>query len=356
MSSRKNDKGRGGRARFWGIASLNMAIVGFVFSALCLVAFALWQGGAISLQTLVVIAIISLISALLTVAVSLPIYWHLLSPLRQFRGILQEAIDGDLLVRINMTGEDLYSKLGSDIDELLETIQQARLNEVQLINDVAHELRSPLTAIQATLEGMIDGVLPTSESQLLAVNREVIRLSEALNAQLELARLERGSTQLRHSQIDISLLLSDLVMTHQIKAADSDLALEYISDPDVEVLGDINLLSRAFSNLLSNAIKYTAAGGKVTVQVRVDGPRAIITVADTGIGIAPENQELIFTRFWRVDSSHSRTSSGLGLGLSLVREIVQRHSGTIEVFSQLGEGSKFVISLPLLVYGNTYGM
>jgi signal transduction histidine kinase len=224
------------------------------------------------------------------------------------------------------------------------------------MNDLAHELRSPLAAIQATLEGMIDGVLPTDTERLSIVNREVIRMGGMIRDQLDLTSLENGTTPIRLAEVDLSLLVGDLILIYQVLAENADLALTYHAEPDIEVRGDYQLLNRAVTNLLANAIRYTPGGGRISVRVcrdTEDSQNACIIVADSGIGIAEEHQEKIFARFWQVDKGHSHEnaheSGGLGLGLAMVREIVLQHEGRIEVESTLGEGSTFTIRLPLLV-------
>jgi signal transduction histidine kinase len=184
--------------------------------------------------------------------------------------------------------------------------------------------------------------------RLTTLNSEVIRLGHLVDMQLKLSRLETGRTTLKIEALDLSQLVEDLIISHEMFVEDAELTISHEIEPDVMVRGDANLLRQAVSNLLSNAVRYTPSGGHINIQVRSQRGLAQIFVSDTGEGIAAEDIPYVFSRFWRATTSRSRESGGLGIGLALVREIITRHQGTVHVESERGIGSTFTLNLPLL--------
>jgi signal transduction histidine kinase len=231
---------------------------------------------------------------------------------------------------------------------MIDAVEKNKNLEHQLTTDVAHELRTPLMAMQATIEAMMDGVLPMDTVRLTTLNSEVIRLGHLVDMQLKLSRLETGRTTLKIEALDLSQLVEDLIISHEMFVEDAELTISHEIEPDVMVRGDANLLRQAVSNLLSNAVRYTPSGGHISIQVRSQRGLAQIFVSDTGEGIAAEDISSVFSRFWRATTSRSRESGGLGIGLTLVREIITRHQGTVHVESERGIGSTFTLNLPLL--------
>jgi signal transduction histidine kinase len=269
-------------------------------------------------------------------------------PLTHITTISNRVRAGDLSARTRMEGSDELSRLGRAVDEMIDAVEKNKKLEHQLTTDVAHELRTPLMAMQATIEAMIDGVLPVDSVRLATLNSEVIRLGRLVDVQMELSRLESGSTTLRVKALDLSQLVKDLVISHEMFIEDAGLILDCEILPGVMVRGDADRLRQAISNLFSNAIRYTSSGGHIKVRVCAQQGLAQVFVSDTGVGIAGEDMPHVFERFWRAATSRDRESGGLGVGLALVREIATRHRGVVNVESVLGVGSTFTLSLPLL--------
>jgi two-component system, OmpR family, sensor histidine kinase BaeS len=249
--------------------------------------------------------------------------------------------------RTGMSGDDPVGALGRTLDQMADSIAADREVERRLTADVAHELRTPLMAIQATVEAMQDGVLPADGERLQTVRDEAVRLARLTDSLLELSRLERRAVPLASEPIDPAAPLTAALGTHRALLESAQLTLNERIDTGSLVIGDADRLQQAFGNLISNAARYTPAGGSVDVDLHVDGANAVVTVSDTGIGIAQEDTERVFTRFWRADEARSRATGGLGVGLAVVKEIVERHSGTISVTSTPGEGAAFAVRLPL---------
>jgi two-component system sensor histidine kinase BaeS len=256
---------------------------------------------------------------------------------------------GNLDARTGMSGEDAVGGLGRTLDEMAAAIEAEREFERRLTADVAHELRTPLQAIQATVEAMQDGVLPADGEHLGVVRNETVRMGRLADSILELSRLENRSLPFRLAPIDASLPLSRAVEAHRALLESLDLTVVTDIHEGATVSADSDRLTQAFSNLLSNAARYTPEGGTVTVALQAGPKQAVMTVSDTGIGIPEDQREHIFTRFWRSDAARERSRSGFGIGLAVVREIVEQHGGTVSFRSNdPGPGTTFEVRLPLL--------
>jgi len=272
---------------------------------------------------------------------------NLVRPISRISKTAIELKEGDLSARTGMSGDDEISQLGETFDEMATAIERDRKLERRLTTDVAHELRTPLMAIQATVEAMVDGVYPTDEEHLEIVNSEVQRLSRLVGSLMKLSRLENRANPNKEDVVDVGEVVSAIVSTHEAYVNESGLSLNYKADPEVLVYGDADLIRQATANLISNAVRYTPEGGHIDVRVRKGESMAQIAVRDTGIGLTPEEARMVFQRFWRAGSARDRESGGLGVGLTVVKEIVDRHDGWVQVEGRKGEGACFTIHIPL---------
>ena len=250
--------------------------------------------------------------------------------------------------RTGMTDEGPVGVLGHTLDEMADSIQAEREFERRLTADVAHELRTPLQAIQATVEAMQDGVVPADGEHLGVVRNETVRMGRLADSILELSQLENRSVRFRMSEMDPAVPLDRAVESHRALLDSLDLSLVTDIAADGLVTGDMDRLTQAFGNLVSNAARYTPEGGTVTVRLVLEPKMAVVTVADTGIGVQEDEKERIFTRFWRSDAARERSRSGFGIGLAVVREIVEQHGGSVGFRANSpGPGTTFEVRLPL---------
>lgn len=255
--------------------------------------------------------------------------------------------EGDLSARTNLEGNDEIAELGKTFDAMAESVEKNQQLERRLTMDVAHELRTPLMAIQSTVEAIVDGVFEPDEERLGTVNAEVQRLSRLVDALLRLSRLESRSTPMNEEVINVGELIRPLVMSHEAFVHDAGLTLDFDAEDEVMIYGDRDMIRQATANLISNAVRYTPAPGSVSVTVRKGDIMASIAVRDTGIGLSPDECKMVFNRFWRAEASRERQSGGLGVGLAVVKEIVDRHGGWVQVEGKKGEGACFTIHIPL---------
>ena len=270
----------------------------------------------------------------------------LVQPIRRIAKAAKSFGDGNLSARTELHGDDEIAKLGETFDAMAESVEKDRQLERRLTTDVAHELRTPLMAIQSTVEAMVDGVFAADQERLETVNSEVQRLSRLVDAILKLSRLENRSVSTNMQIVNVGDLIQSIVSTHEAFVADSGLELRYSADPDVYVYGDPDLIRQATANFISNAVRYTPEG-HITVTVSKGDENAAIAVADTGIGLSPEEAKMVFSRFWRADAGRNRAQGGLGVGLSLVKEIADIHEGWVRVEGEKGVGSTFTMYIPL---------
>ena len=296
------------------------------------------------------IATAAAIAALLACVIGYFVSRSVAHPIQRITSTAKQIRNGDLTARSGVTGADEVGQLGETFDDMAGTIERDLKLEHRLTGDVAHELRTPLMAMQATVEAMQDGVLPADDEHLEVVATEVRRLSRLIDAMLKLSRLENGTTELKTERTDLVYLVKSLVSSQHQLFHERGLHLRFVDEtPHGELYADVDpdLLREAIVNLMSNAMRYTNADGWVKVSLRQDRSDVLIAVQDTGIGIAKEDIPQTFARFWRSDVSRERVSGGLGVGLAITKEIVDRHNGTILVESELGRGTTFTLRIPL---------
>jgi histidine kinase len=220
---------------------------------------------------------------------------------------------------------------------------------MELIGDVAHELRTPLSGVKGVLEGLVDGVLPAEPATFLSMEREVARLQRLVHDLEELSRAEAGKVPLDICVTAPAELIHAAANRLRPQFDDKEVGLDLDVPPDLpQVRADANRITQVLLNLLGNALQYTPAGGQVAVRAFLDGDYVAINVQDSGIGLSSEHLAHVFERFYRVDKSRSRTGGGSGIGLTISKHLVEAHGGRIGADSPgLGKGSTFSFTLPL---------
>ena len=297
-------------------------------------------------NAMVIAAFVAVVIALL---VGLLVSRSLVKPIRRITGTAKQIRDGDLSARTAMRGDDEIDQLGETFDEMATSLEKDLKHERRLTSDVAHELRTPLMAMLATVEAMQDGVYPTDSEHLETVASETRRLARLVQQMLDLSRMENRTAPLNLEPVDVVALARNIVNSQEQLFVQRDLRLRFADETGgrgatIEI--DSDMITQAIINLLSNAMRYTPEGGWVVASVMLDRKDVLISVADTGIGIAKEDLSRIFGRFWRADASRAREAGGLGVGRAVTKQIVERHHGFISVESDLGKGTTFTIHLP----------
>lgn len=296
------------------------------------------------------IGIAGVASVLLALVLGFIVSRALTAPVRTISRAAVRIKEGDLSARCEVKGKDDLGQLGETFDEMAVKIENDRDLERRLTNDMAHELRTPLMSMLATVEAMQDGVYGCDQEHLALVRSEITRLSRLVDGMLSLSRLENGSVRMKIESVDAVDFVAGIAATHKAMLEEVGLDLRFENDCDTDELVvelDRDTITQAVTNLISNAMRYTPAPGTVTARVAKAGGEALISVQDTGIGIAKEDISRVFGRFWRAEESRNRAKGGLGVGLAVTKEIIDRHHGKITVDSTQGVGTTFTLHLPL---------
>lgn len=272
---------------------------------------------------------------------------HLLRPLYTFTTTIEQISAGTLDTRVTTTsGTPEIQSLTSSFNRMLERLDTAFTRQGRFVADAAHELRTPLATLRATLDTQPPPVemTPTDYDDLAQTfDLTLTRLEVLVEHLLVLAVDDRPPT---NEPVVLGALLEAIQHDLAPLAAARQVHITIDGATDLVVLGDAPLLGLALANLIDNAIRYNHPGGQVRIQLARSRDQARICVTDTGIGIAPADQNHIFERFYRVDQSRARHRGGAGLGLALVAHIAQQHGGSIAVTSTPGVGSTFTLTLP----------
>jgi heavy metal sensor kinase len=272
-----------------------------------------------------------------------------LAPVEQLRRTTREISAERLSRRLPVTNPgDELGALAVTINEMLERLERSFTEIRRFTADASHELRTPLTAIRTEAELALSKHPGPADQHLLgSILEECQRLTRLTDQLLTLSREDAGVTTQADEALDLAALAAGVVENMRPLAEAKGVALTARLARTATVRGDAARLRQVLYNLLDNAVKYTPEKGRAEVAVEARGSSAVLTVADTGEGIAPEHVPHIFERFYRVDKARTRAEGGTGLGLSIARSIVTAHGGTIDVASTLGKGTVFTVVLPL---------
>jgi signal transduction histidine kinase len=244
---------------------------------------------------------------------------------------------------------DELSQLALSFNQMAATLDRTEARRMELIGDVAHELRTPLASIKGYMEGLIDGILPAEAATFQQVYREADRLQRLVSDLQALSRVEAGSFELNLKPTPVARLVEATVARLGRQFEEKGVALETDVSPDLPLVrADEDRIGQVLLNLVGNALQYTPAGGHVHVRAQREGDHVRVAVTDTGLGLRPEHLPHVFERFYRVDRSRSRAGGGSGVGLTIARHLVEAHGGLIQAASEgPGRGSTFSFTLPV---------
>ncbi|GGQ61022.1 sensor histidine kinase [Streptomyces flaveolus] len=284
--------------------------------------------------------------ALATVLGALLLSRAVLRPVRAMTVAARGLGAGDLSRRVPVSGRDEIAQLGGAFNRMADSLQAGEEGQRRLTGDIAHELRTPLANLRGYLEALRDGVVEPTPELLASLHEEALLQQRIVDDLQDLALAEAGALTYHPCEVDLRELLDTSRTAHLAQAETAEVALELAAPQPVRVTADPDRLRQAVGNLLGNALRATGPGGTVTLALGVRGGRAAVEVRDTGTGIPAEDLPHLFDRFWRADPSRGRATGGSGLGLSIARQIVTDHGGTVEVRSEVGAGTVFTVLLP----------
>ena len=256
---------------------------------------------------------------------------------------------GDLSQRVSTSGPREIRDLAHSFNAMAGSLEKAEAQRRHLVADVAHELRTPLSNIQGYLEALKDGLIEPDADTLDTIHQQVVHLARLVEDLRLLALAEGGALDLNLEPNSLDEVISPSVEAFRARAEAKGVNLSLQVSPGLPlVILDRTRIAQVVGNLLENAFHHTPEGGVVKVSAAATGAgRARVTVEDSGEGIAPEEIALVFERFYRVDPSRSRATGGVGLGLTIAKQLVEAHGGTIHAESTHSQGSRFIFELPL---------
>jgi two-component system OmpR family sensor kinase/two-component system sensor histidine kinase BaeS len=284
--------------------------------------------------------------------------WTILRPLRSLRDGVDQIAAGNLAVAVDVRTDDELGELATAFNQMADRLHVQEELRQRLIADVAHELRTPLSVIQGNLQAILDGVYPLSADEVRNVYLESQLLSRLVDDLHELAQAEAGHLTLDRHPFDLTAALNQMAGMIAPLAHARDVTLRVDAPAGLTALADAERIYQVLHNLLGNALRHTPTGGTVSLTAACLRPGfARVAIADTGPGIAAEHLPYVFDRFYRADSSRRRAddaTTGAGLGLAIVRALVEAHGGTVGLASAPGAGATFWFDLPLVPSDNAH--
>ncbi|MGE5632580.1 MAG: ATP-binding protein [Caulobacteraceae bacterium] len=236
-------------------------------------------------------------------------------------------------------------QLTVSINDLAESLEKQEKLRKRLTADVAHELRTPIATLQSHIEAIIDGIWEPDVKRLNSIHEEIMRIGRMVGDLEKLAKYESETLSLNKTEFDLSELISNILLNFEKEYTAKGINVSF-EGGSLRIYADKDKISQLIINLICNAIKFTPQNGQIHVEIEDKDNAIMLSVSDTGIGISEDDLPHIFERFYRADTSRSRQTGGSGIGLTIVKAIVEAHKGTIRAESKLQEGTKFIITLP----------
>jgi signal transduction histidine kinase len=268
-------------------------------------------------------------------------------PMSEIFSAIDAVAEGDLSVRVPERYPHQFNRFARHFNHMIGELERAEAQRRNLTVDIAHELRTPLHIIQGNLEGMIDGVYEPTPENINNTLDETKLLARLVNDLQTLSLAEAGQLPLHPTRFLLADLFEDITTSFSSQAASLKILLvTKLADQSQEITADYDRLNQVLSNLVSNALRHTPEAGVISLSTETVPGGVRMIVQDNGSGIPEQDLPFIFDRFWRGDLARARDGSHSGLGLAIARQLIQAHDGAIEVQSQSGKGTTFMILLP----------
>lgn len=281
---------------------------------------------------------------------SLLVSGGIMRPLEELRASLLKVAEGDLNQNVSQESYVVTKELSDAVNATLEKLKAVDQSRDEFVSNVSHELKTPITSIRVladSIMGIDDAPLELYQDFMNDISKEIDREAAIIDDLLTLVRLDRSGFRLQHKPTDMHAMLEQILKRLRpiARLNNIEMTLETIREVSADV--DEVTFSLAITNLVENAVKYNIKDGWVKVSLDADHQFCYIRVEDSGIGIPEDQQELVYERFYRVDKARSRATGGTGLGLAFTRKIVHMHQGIVRLTSKVGEGSQFLVRIPL---------
>lgn len=285
----------------------------------------------------------SLGAILLVCIISYFVAKNLSRPMVEMRKAAEKMAKGELQVRVKSLGDDELNDLGNSLNQLAAKLQLQETYRKNMTSDIAHELRTPLATIKSHLEAFEDGIFEPTAARIQSLTGEIDRLITIVQDLEYLTAMEAPEFSLNKKTQQLNHIIIKSVDAVSGAFVQKGILLRSELDSDIELNMDAKRMSQVFMNLFSNALRYTPRGGEVTVVTHVDSESVLITIRDTGIGIPEEENKHVFERFYRGEKSRNREHGGSGIGLTIVKRIVEAHEGQIWINGEYKQGTEMKI-------------
>lgn len=296
---------------------------------------------------------IFIISALACLAIGFFCIWQLtksfVKPLRQMSVAAQKFAIGDFSYRVKVKGENELAELGRAFNDMADSLDEIESSRRNFVSNVSHELRTPMTSIGGFIDGILDGTIPPEKTDyyLKIVSDEVKRLTRLVVTMLNMSKIESGSFEMKPRNYDISDQIIHILLTFEQKIDSKNIEIRGLEDlKPTYIVADIDMIYQVIYNIFDNAVKFTNDGGYIDVRMFDFEKEIEVHIKNSGIGIQSEELSKVFQRFYKVDKSRSLDAKGAGLGLYIVKMMVEMHSGKIWAQSEDENTAEFVFRLP----------
>lgn len=288
----------------------------------------------------------SVVAAILAAVLSFLLTRTVLRPLLQMTDVTQRIASGDYSARVDVRSADEVGRLGLAFNRMADSLEKVENLRRTMVVDLAHELRTPLTSLRGYLEAMDDGVVQPSTETLRILQDEIMRLVRLVENLNQLTKADAARAYLQRQEVDLGVLIGQALELDRFAFGSRNIGVEIdLPNTPLQVSGDRDKLLQVLRNLTQNAWQYTPSGGRLRVDAEADDGQVTVNFTNTCRGVAEDDLPLIFERFYRVEKSRSRDSGGAGIGLTIVKELVEAHGGTVGVAMADGD-IRFSFRLP----------
>ena len=289
------------------------------------------------------------VAVLVGVALGFLFSWLITGPMRKLTLAARKVAAGDFSYRVSQKTDDEIGEVSDAFNTMAEQLEKKEKSRRQFLADIAHELRNPLSIVQGNLEAWLDGVITPTPEQVASVYDETVLLSRLVTDLRDLSLAEAGQLKLSQSATELGEFISAQIASVQNRCREKRISIDaQMPDGLPAVLIDRDRIRQVLHNLIDNALRYTRAGGTIKIGASCKNPGLVtVSVSDSGSGIAAEDLPHVFDHFYKADRSRQRGHGGAGIGLAMVKRLVELHGGTVWVESRKGKGSTFFFTLPV---------
>lgn len=274
---------------------------------------------------------------------------RMVTPLQQMSKAAKQFAVGDFSCRVKIEGEDEMADLGNAFNDMADALDVLEGSRRSFVSNVSHELKTPMTSIAGFIDGILDGTIPKEKQDyyLKIVSTEVQRLSRLVVSMLNMSKIESGDLEMKPSKYDISDQIIQILLTFEQKIENKHIDIRGLDKlVPIYIVADPDMIYQCIYNLVDNAVKFTNDGGYIEVRLKDTGTQIELSIKNSGTGINAEDLSRVFERFYKADKSRSLDSKGAGLGLYLVKLMIEMHSGRVTAKSESEDTAEFSFTLP----------